>query len=344
MSYREVENVDDQGTGYTRAVDMWSLGCLTACMFTGDTVIPRHELPELSHVEVAARYLGVDDSYAKMDWLLIPPRALRFIRRLLIINFEERMTADEALSDSWYTKPPREAQALHMGIGRLSQFWRRRHSKQELLEWLPGTKLASTITRDPPVMKAQRKILDASLSPYFSLDRHLQQREPSTRKRLLEDLSQSGSQFVTFKEPRTTNSSVNTSFRRGQLPKIIPVEGGDIFRAIAKESLALDPIYQSEDINCIPQVSMPRVEKSFDYSIYKPVSLPTASVPGGASIESLEATARTRTRKESEDKKIHEAAAKELPRYTTAKTLKETVNRLRGIALDSGSATGMPTV
>lgn len=246
--YREVEAVEDSNTGYTRAADMWSLGCLTACMLTGDTIIPRQELPDLSYTEIAERYLGVDDSFARMEWLQIPPRALRFIRRLLIIDPEERMTADEAASDSWYTKPPREAQALNEGIEKTNRFWRKRDSEEELLEGLPGVVLASTVTPDLPLAKTRRKFPDASLSPYFGLDRHLQQRVPSTRKRLLEDLSQSGSQFVSSKEPRIQHASVNTSVRRSKLHNIISVEGSDMFRQLADEKPNFDLIPELEEV------------------------------------------------------------------------------------------------
>src|SRR3954469_24287537 len=100
--------------------------------------IPRNELHELSQVEIAGRYLGVDDTSARLDWLTIPPRALRFIRRLLIIEPEERMTADEAIDDSWFTKPLGEARALNEGIERICRFWRKRESEDELLEGVSG--------------------------------------------------------------------------------------------------------------------------------------------------------------------------------------------------------------
>ena len=240
MFYSEVQVVDDTNIGYTRAADMWSLGCLTACMFTGDTVIPRQELPELSYIEIAQRYLGVDDSVARMEWLRIPSRALRFIRRLLIVDPEERMAADEAVNDSWYTKPPREAQALNEAIEKTNRSWRKRDSDVELLEGLPGIILPSTVTPDIPPVKTRRKFPDASLSPYFGLDRHLQQREPSTRKKLLDDLSQSGSQFVVSQEPWVSSHSVNISIRRSKLHDIISVEGSDMFKPLNEESSMLE--------------------------------------------------------------------------------------------------------
>lgn len=70
-----------------------------------------------------------------MRWAQVPPRALRFIRKLLAADPEERMTAAQALKHSWYTKPAREAQALDEGLQRINRFWKRRSTpSDEVLE------------------------------------------------------------------------------------------------------------------------------------------------------------------------------------------------------------------
>ena len=63
------------------------------------------------------------------------PRALRFVRKLLVKDPERRMTAAEALEHSWYTKPAREAQALDEGLQRINRFWEKRKiTSEEVLE------------------------------------------------------------------------------------------------------------------------------------------------------------------------------------------------------------------
>ena len=140
--------------GYTKAADLWSLGVLTASLLTGALNIPHEELSQLSQskfdmggifqwrlmhgtttAEIADRFLGIDDSYARHQWIQMPPRALRFVRKLLVMDPEDRMTAAEALEHSWYTKPTREAQALDEGLRRINRFWvKRTIPSDEVLE------------------------------------------------------------------------------------------------------------------------------------------------------------------------------------------------------------------
>lgn len=66
------------------------------------------------------------------------PRALRFIRKLLVLQPEKRMTAAEAVGHSWYTKPASEAEALESGLQRINRFWKpRQSSSDKVLEVSP---------------------------------------------------------------------------------------------------------------------------------------------------------------------------------------------------------------
>jgi len=291
-------------------------------MFTGDTIIPRQEFTDLSQVDIAARYLGVDDSYARECWSQIPPRALRFIRGLIYINPEERMTADDALSHSWFTKPIREADALNEAIQRVNHFWKQRDSEAVVLEALPGVVLpAISGTPDSSVSRFRRKIPDASLSPYFGLDRHLQQKGISTRKRLLDDLSQSGSRFLTTKEPRKKKPFTNGS-RTARDGSIVSVDGTDIFAMALNPKRELEPIM--EEVSLVPTTPIPRTEKNYGFSLSDPLH------PLISSAVKSDVPKTKRSRTDSEDRRVHDAAAKKLPMYSTAKALKETVNKMRG--------------
>lgn len=322
---REVESVENSDTGYTRAVDMWSLGVLTACMFTGDTIIPRHELPELSCEEIAARYEGLDDSPAAFGWLHIPPRARRFIRRLIIVNPEERMAADEALNDSWFTKPAGEAVALKAAIGRICRFWTKRESNDNLLEGFPGVIIDSLADTDPPVTKLKRKFPDTSASPYFGLDRHLLSRPESTRKQMIDDLNQSGSQFLKSSEPTHTTTSLKMHNGRKRKPSVVTVEGSDLFASSKAMERSLRNASKLDEVDVVQThpvfrklASSSRLQDQIDVS--------TSFTTNASDLADL--TAHKRARKESEDRRTHDAAVKELPRYTNAKELREKVNRM----------------
>jgi serine/threonine protein kinase len=323
MLSREVESIKNPNIGYTKAVDMWSLGILTACMFTGgETLIPRHELPELNCEEIAARHLGSDNSHATVGWQHIPPRALRFIRRLIIINPEERMSADEALEDSWYMKPAGEAAALKDAIVRICRFWTKRDSDANILECFPGVILDATLEPDKQKTYARRKFPDSSLSPYFGLDRHLLQRPESTRKRLLEDLTQSGSQFVQSNELANGGFVVRQPHSRNPSPSIVSVVGNDIFGTyLQKSHHLLETVPELDEADKVLATSVSRNERVWTFTLSEQDNLCTSPGP--------DASINKRARNDSEDRGTHDAAAKKLPKYTTAKDLREAVNKMK---------------
>ncbi|KAG0648580.1 Serine threonine-kinase Chk2 [Hyphodiscus hymeniophilus] len=232
----EVEYVQKTNLGYTKAADLWSLGVLTASLLTGAMDVPHEELEQLSQVAIANRFLGIEDSYARQNWIQMPPRALKFVRKLLVIDPETRMSAAEALQHSWYTDPVREAQALDEGLQRINRFWEKRLiPSDEVLEALPGVVLSSSTVAEAPGPKRRRKLPDATSSPYFGLDRHLTQKVPSSRNRLLEDLNESGSQFLTFPEARPPKVVANISAQIRGTVRVVSAEGTDLFRMSPRE-------------------------------------------------------------------------------------------------------------
>ncbi|KAH8588385.1 kinase-like domain-containing protein [Bisporella sp. PMI_857] len=213
----EVEAVETFSAGYTQAADLWSLGILTACILTGECNIPPQEIVQPS----------LEISKADNIWRELQPRVQRFIRKLLILDAQERMTANDAIDHSWFTKPRREADALREGIKKINKFWQERNQESEVLEAFPGVVISMTAnhTNSTLIPKYHKKLPDVSLSPYFGLDRHLYQNEEPTRKRILEDLSESGSQFVTVKESSSTKIiDVAYGLKKGE-----SVRASDIF-------------------------------------------------------------------------------------------------------------------
>ena len=228
---REVQAVDLSTQGYTQAADLWSLGVLTVTMLTGDCTIPRQELVGLSQIELAERYFGEDRGLNEQEmrklWLELPPRALDFIRKLLTLDVEDRMTAEESLNHSWLTRPHREAEALNEGIEKVIRFWKKRVMNKNILEALPGVEIPSATTLTTVSPKHRKKLPDVSMvSPYFGLDRHLHAKDESTRKGVLDNLMESGSQFVTS-QPTPCKLSVTSSVGRRRNTKL--VQANDIF-------------------------------------------------------------------------------------------------------------------
>ena len=94
--------------GYTKAVDMWSLGCIAVAMLMGSTPFdilrnfnearsigdaPRKVLPEYSLIGL----------YNRSEWVQLNYKAKDFVKRLLILDEMTRMTAQEALNHEMFT-------------------------------------------------------------------------------------------------------------------------------------------------------------------------------------------------------------------------------------------------
>ena len=102
-------NAHVKENGYTKAVDMWSLGCTCIYLFTGTSLFlkavgtdDRRDTAEAT-LEAAAR---CDLSRMETDsqWQTINDCQKDFVRKLLVLDEDERMTAQEALNHLWFAQ------------------------------------------------------------------------------------------------------------------------------------------------------------------------------------------------------------------------------------------------
>jgi len=118
--------------GYTEAVDLWSVGVITALLLTGDTLylapgdVPHHMKSEDERRGYGERQrsefitqlasqcrLTVTDDAANPRWHALSSRAKSFIRQLLVIDEHQRLRSKEALEHPWFTHPIYEAELQH---------------------------------------------------------------------------------------------------------------------------------------------------------------------------------------------------------------------------------------
>ncbi|ODH51652.1 CAMK protein kinase [Paracoccidioides brasiliensis] len=92
-----------RGIGYTKAVDMWSLGCLTVVLLTGGSPFTHPETGKYS--EDMALNCDLSTLEKEEDWQHVGRRAKDFVRNLLILDDNARMTAHDAVSHAWFTSP-----------------------------------------------------------------------------------------------------------------------------------------------------------------------------------------------------------------------------------------------
>ena len=93
--------------GYTKAVDLWSLGCVTATLLTGATPFSSFGKPadrRTSYDIIMEAAVKCDLNHLNMStqWRLASREAKDFVSRLLVLNETARMTAVEGLHHIWY--------------------------------------------------------------------------------------------------------------------------------------------------------------------------------------------------------------------------------------------------
>ncbi|KAH9872592.1 hypothetical protein J1614_004985 [Plenodomus biglobosus] len=132
--------------GYSKSVDMWSIGSVTATLLTGDVIFtdrahPKYEKdPRAVIMTLAGKCdLSVLDDQHHPVWGTIGDRPKDFIKRLLVLEEEGRMAADEALEHPWFAAYAEDFERLY---ARSIKNWKPRERNLHLVEristFLPG--------------------------------------------------------------------------------------------------------------------------------------------------------------------------------------------------------------
>lgn len=313
---------------------MWSLGVLTACLLTGNALIPIDEMSQLSQIQIAERFLEMNNSDVRHQWQYMPRRALKFLRRLLLLDPARRMTSTQALNHVWFKKPPSEAAAIELAYKRITRFWTRRETGDQVIENLPSR---SKATNDDQLSKLgpkfRRKLPDTTMSPYFGLDRHLQHRESPQRRTILENLSESGSLFLTAEAPTKAPCAANMAARR--LLDIKSVSGKDLFGYSSNQRESSSGSSKASESQLTPRTALPDVA---DRSSPPPRGasreddeLSEDERPGGRMATNGKGmNARKRSRQESEDaevRRMHDDVARKLPKFGSAKAYHDEIKK-----------------
>ncbi|KAB8236015.1 kinase-like domain-containing protein [Aspergillus alliaceus] len=115
--------------GYTKAVDLWSLGCVTAVLLTGDIPFKNSLTADPTGL---ARRNDLEKLEADLDWNKTGQRARDFVHKLLVFDEAKRMDVSQSLNHSWFTNPAHrgEFEALYQ---RAIRHWRPRTHEGPLI-------------------------------------------------------------------------------------------------------------------------------------------------------------------------------------------------------------------
>lgn len=207
--------------------------------------------------------------------------------------------------------------------------------------------LSTPAKLEAPGPKFRRKIPDATSSPYFGLDRHLNQKAPSGRKRLLDDLNESGSPFVTAPALQHIEPAANTGAQMGKgLNRIASVDGMDLFgmsplkiRAESCDSrgdieiIDLEPTTSGPEREVVTEMADLRL-KTRTSRVEKQIGS-DPSTPNARSLsridrsENINLSNTKRSKKASGEATTPKSTSKGSPKYTSAETLRNTVGRMK---------------
>jgi serine/threonine protein kinase len=120
-------------TGYTKAVDLWSLGCVTVVLLTGGHAFFEAESGEYS--ERLASDCALDGLEKSQSWRDVGARPKAFVKGLLVLDERQRMTAKESLAHEWFTNDAHRTDFEEL-YRRATRHWRPRMPREPIIELL----------------------------------------------------------------------------------------------------------------------------------------------------------------------------------------------------------------
>lgn len=132
----------DKKGGYTEAVDMWSLGVITANLLSGGAMFAAHPSEDNAHkaiLDLSSKCdISVIDDPTHSAWSKVASRPKDFVRNLIVLRIEDRMTVKQALAHPWFTNEYHagEFEALYQ---RSIRDWQPRRKVLKLIEPIQGS-------------------------------------------------------------------------------------------------------------------------------------------------------------------------------------------------------------
>jgi serine/threonine protein kinase len=117
--------------GYTKAIDMWSLGVLTTIVLIGSNIFQAMPIVGLNDMSIIYHLSALDTSPRTTNC----PEAKDFIRRLLRLDEKTRMTAHQAMDHQWFIGRLC-SETLGMAYQRAMANWQPKHANGNILEYV----------------------------------------------------------------------------------------------------------------------------------------------------------------------------------------------------------------
>ena len=136
--------------GYSKAIDIWSIGCITAILLTGEQIFSgqedEHELKNPDHVTQDPNRWDLSIMDKGTVWTNIGRKAKSFIRGCLVLDESQRLTAKHALLHPWFTNRHYAAD-IEAAYQRAIQDWKPRNETSSLFEYIDTADVVPDKTR-----------------------------------------------------------------------------------------------------------------------------------------------------------------------------------------------------
>ncbi|KAL2010194.1 hypothetical protein VTN00DRAFT_6001 [Thermoascus crustaceus] len=151
--------------GYTKAVDLWSLGCITVVLLTGGP--PFNDPKTSKYSEKHARECDLEQLEADEYWISAGERPKDFVYRLLVLDEAKRMDVKQALQHDWFTNPVHKSEFEEL-YKRAIKDWKPRPFRGPIfLEYDPVAKKWKRRNKDKEVRQPKQPVpIDPPYKPY----------------------------------------------------------------------------------------------------------------------------------------------------------------------------------
>ena len=158
--------------GYTRAVDMWAIGCVSVVLLTGGLAF--FDPNTGSYSERLAKACDLDYLRKSTEWQCVRSRPKSFVESLLIRDEAQRMTAEQALSHEWFSNEIHDTD-FHDLYQRCIKHWRPTIPKAPLVKFLDNSIVKNLgcsreylcqINKKHPSRSRTNMPVDAPLKPF----------------------------------------------------------------------------------------------------------------------------------------------------------------------------------
>ena len=149
-----------QEKGYSKAIDIWSIGCITATLLTNDMIFP-HQANEYA---VCQDETMSESSSGRWDlsimdrgeaWIKVGRKARSFVRGCLLLDEGQRLTATDALLHPWFTNKHYAAD-IEAAYQRAIQDWTPRRKGGHLIEFIDTTDAMPATSELRPIHEETR--------------------------------------------------------------------------------------------------------------------------------------------------------------------------------------------